>query len=65
MTIEKTDAEFEAETLGAEALPGGYADIRRALEPLPDAAAASVSDRRGDTRAGYDGRRKQASATDE
>lgn len=48
MTIDQT----ERDALGAEALPGGLADIQRALQPAPIEAADPMASRR---QAGWDG----------
>ena len=43
--------------LGAEALPGGFAEIQRALQPAP-ALAAPLPARRADSRSGSPDRRR-------
>ncbi len=57
MTIEHKDVD----ALGAEALPGGLAEIQRALQPPPEAAApvTPMAERRDSSRLGFSGRRKQ------
>ncbi len=57
MTIEQpADDEW-----GAEAMPGGLAEIQRALQPagLAELTAQPLAERRESDRNGYSGRRKQ------
>ena len=57
MTIEP----FGDDELGVEALPGGLAEIQRALQPADLAAVSDqpAAERRDSDRSGYSGRRKQ------
>ncbi|HEV7820888.1 MAG TPA: hypothetical protein VGO84_06885 [Burkholderiales bacterium] len=57
MTIEQPgDDEW-----GAEAMPGGLAEMQRALQPADSAVVSDQpsAERRDSDRAGYSGRRKQ------
>jgi hypothetical protein len=57
MTIEHPGVD----ELGAEAMPGGLAEIQRAMQPASAAGAPMQSplERRDSDRSGYSGRRKR------